>query len=463
MAGALFFCRIAAADDALVVDISNRAYCESVLTEIAAAKDKILVAMYAVYTGDGEADNPARKLLDALIAARKRGVTVKVYLDDSPSSRKGNLAAYKTLAAAGVNAEFIRPDIKMHAKLIVIDDQTTIDGSSNWTRSACLKNYESDLIVRSRQFAQSKQEFFDALAANTQSRRPADDDQGSVAIPREFLAGKRCAALMVANNDCYAFDLYLIFVNEPTELLIDYPGLAKKLGIESSYFQTMLYRAMKRLKNQYRLIDFPERSFSRHLQVKLLPLAGPGFVVPKTYWEYGLDRRLQLKEKFAYLVCLDQQALALPRPVWSASKTDLSKRYHLSVNALGEGLRGLERLDMLEIRESKAQDADLSKRTPNEYALKRLRSPQENALVWQKLKISAGEKRAAAAQAWASQIGEPNNIETVKTFLGFIKKYDLKAIEQGVKIVSGYKNNNPLKNIRFLEGVIKNINAGRQR
>jgi len=47
--------------------------------------------------------------------------------------------------------------------------------------------------------------------------------------------------------------------------------------------------------------------------------------------------------------------------------------------------------------------------------------------------------------------------------LGFIKKYDLKAIEQGVKIVSGYKNNNPLKNIRFLEGVIKNINAGRQR
>jgi hypothetical protein len=40
-----------------------------------------------------------------------------------------------------------------------------------------------------------------------------------------------------------------------------------------------------------------------------------------------------------------------------------------------------------------------------------------------------------------------------------MKLYKPQSIEKGVTLVSRYTNNNPLKNIRFLEGVIKYIGS----
>jgi len=55
----------------------------------------------------------------------------------------------------------------MHAKLIIIYGETTIDGSANWTRSALLKNFESNIVIHPREFAQVKLAFFKELALNT--------------------------------------------------------------------------------------------------------------------------------------------------------------------------------------------------------------------------------------------------------------------------------------------------------
>lgn len=83
----------------------------------------------------------------ALIAAKKRGSTVKVILDRSQYDAKG--AAAGPLFDAGIE---IRMDAKhqiAHNKVICIDGKTLITGSFNFTRQAEVGNAENLLIVQS--------------------------------------------------------------------------------------------------------------------------------------------------------------------------------------------------------------------------------------------------------------------------------------------------------------------------
>ena len=79
----LFFVSPAYSIAPVVTSIDNRAYGNAVLQAIDNAKDSVYVAMYAMYVRYDEPDNPAYKLVEALIAAHGLGVKVTVYLDKS--------------------------------------------------------------------------------------------------------------------------------------------------------------------------------------------------------------------------------------------------------------------------------------------------------------------------------------------------------------------------------------------
>lgn len=442
----------------ITTDISNRSYADSVIKQINSAQKSILIAMYAVYVHDGTTGNPVDGIISALISARKRGVAVQVYLDNSPDSNKGNYQAYQTLSAAGIAVAFINSRIKLHAKLIVIDEAIVIEGSANWTRSALLENFENNTLIRSPESAKTKQSFFDELAKNIEPINPIIIDPNAVKVPAVFLTSDGFAPRMVTGRDPYAFDLYLIFLSDNKKLLIDYPSLIQSLKLKGKYSQNMVYQALQRLKNQYHLIDFTikENTHPKHPQITLVPLTGATVSLPRTYWDYGLNDQLGLNEKFTFLVCLNEQALSIPCPYWSLSEEDLNTKYHLSSRSLSRGLRSLEQQDILEISESEASDSDFTDRTANQYRLKPLISPQEKELLWKQLQENEGKDKVARACAYAAKLGEENNLDTVKAFIRFIKQYQPQAIEKALTLVAGYRNNNPLKNIYYLEEVIKN-------
>lgn len=103
------------------------------------------------------------RLCGALKAAHRRGVRVRVLVDDDQRSASGSKAA--ELAAAGVE---VRDDSKssfkmgggrhadtahltshMHNKFAVVDGgRLLLTGSFNWTTSAVLSNYENVLVLR---------------------------------------------------------------------------------------------------------------------------------------------------------------------------------------------------------------------------------------------------------------------------------------------------------------------------
>jgi len=470
-------------------DISNRAYYPAVLNEINNAKQEIDVAMYAMYVRYAEPDNPAYKLVAALIDAHARGAKVTVYLDKSSINGDGegatssaNDAAYKMLQDAGITVYFVKPEFKLHAKLIVVDRETVIEGSSNWTQKAIDDNFESDTLTRGEDFARQKIEFFTALTGNVVA--PVAPDPAiveKVKIRNSFLENTKLAPQMVRVGSEHAFQLYLWLLRREYEAAksaagsgewhdLGYVEAAQYLGIKvdtvTSNYRNHVRDTLDPLKNEYKLIDYrPDNS--GNLQVRLLDYDDPAkgytpptsgyFNLPLAYWEYGLDKQLRLREKFSYLVSIYEQETARPRLWWRRSLIGLEQKYHINWQEFCDGLRELERQDLIEVHYSRTKGKNYSERDPNEYRVKELIAPKVKEQMWQELGAAEGVEMVKAARQLAVVLNQENNIQTAKDFIRLIKQYTLENVEEAVRRIADYTPDNPRKNIGYIVGVLKQM------
>lgn len=468
-------------------DISGVSYTESVLKELDLAKESIYVAMYTMYARYGERESAVYKLVEALIRASKRGVYVRVYLDKSPvvgndirRLNKANEDAYKMLQEGGVEVYFIKPQLKLHSKLIVIDEETVIDGSANWTEKAFSENKESAEILRGKEFARLKLAQIGELekyAVTPEAPKKALLEK--VRIRNSFLEDSRFGPRMVTDSDEHSFDLYLILLREfkekrNTYIEIDYVKTAKMLGIrvdtgQGSYRRDIRW-VVNNLKEKYGLIaynidekgslrvglldyDYPSKEYSA-------PKSGY-FNVPIAYWEYGLDKELELREKFAYMIAIYEGEIARPREWWHRSLVGLSEKYHIDEWTLSYGLRGVRKLDLLEVRYSRVKGEDYADRKPNEYRLKKLISPYEKEKMWKELEDAYGQDLVKTARGYGTMIDEGNNVQAVRDFIRLIKTYKRENVEEAVKIASELGADNPLRSINYIVGILKRMERER--
>jgi cardiolipin synthase A/B len=108
------------------------------LAAIRAAEHSIDVEMFVLSD---------RLVIEALAAAARRGVRVRVLLDPTQPQ---NAAAMAELQPSGalVRLYLQAGDELLHAKLGIFDRQTVLFGSCNWSRSGFTRNHELDLLVR---------------------------------------------------------------------------------------------------------------------------------------------------------------------------------------------------------------------------------------------------------------------------------------------------------------------------
>lgn len=118
-----------------------------VLKVIASASSDIRLAAYSF-------SSPA--VLAALLAAKQRGVDVRVLADYRRNRKRINLDALDALAGAGIAVRTIDVYAMHHDKYIVVDGQTVQNGSFNYTHDAAVSNSENVLVVwRNALLAQS--------------------------------------------------------------------------------------------------------------------------------------------------------------------------------------------------------------------------------------------------------------------------------------------------------------------
>jgi phosphatidylserine/phosphatidylglycerophosphate/cardiolipin synthase-like enzyme len=116
---------------------------EAIIRELNKAKMTILVQAYSFTSA------PIAK---ALLNAHKRGVKVEVILDKSQRTQKYSSATF--LYNAGIPTKIDAQHAIAHNKVMIIDGETVITGSFNFTKAAEENNAENLLVIRDKKLAE---------------------------------------------------------------------------------------------------------------------------------------------------------------------------------------------------------------------------------------------------------------------------------------------------------------------
>jgi len=100
------------------------------------------------------------RAVEAMVAAKKRGVDVRLITDLKRTEDVKQLTALHTLQLAGIPIRVNQHDGLMHLKQVVIDDEVNVSGSMNHTTSGNRYNDERlDVITDSAITAKAREKF----------------------------------------------------------------------------------------------------------------------------------------------------------------------------------------------------------------------------------------------------------------------------------------------------------------
>ncbi len=114
------------------------------------AKTSVHAVLYRISVYPQYDDSATTELVRALIAAARRGIEVQALIDDCsfyPDSAEANLESAIFLYQSGVDVRLDDPDVTTHAKLLVIDGETVVLGSTNWNYYSVEKNIEANVAL----------------------------------------------------------------------------------------------------------------------------------------------------------------------------------------------------------------------------------------------------------------------------------------------------------------------------
>ncbi len=126
------------------VCFSPRGECTSaIIKELGKANNSILVQAYSFTSAS---------IAEALLSAFNRGVKVEVILNNRRKTEKSSKATF--FFEAGIPTRIDAAHKIAHNKMMVIDGETVITGSFNFTNAAEKKNAENLLMIHDRKLAE---------------------------------------------------------------------------------------------------------------------------------------------------------------------------------------------------------------------------------------------------------------------------------------------------------------------
>lgn len=133
----------------------NGACLPKVIKAISNASSSIFVLGYSF---------TSQPITKALIAAKNRGLKVRIVLDHSQRSQRSqkySKESVQSLINAGIDLKFDHSVKIAHNKVIIIDNSKVLTGSYNWTYSAEYKNAENIVFIESDPIAKKYTEYFE--------------------------------------------------------------------------------------------------------------------------------------------------------------------------------------------------------------------------------------------------------------------------------------------------------------
>ncbi len=453
-------------------NLSSQKYFGSTLKEIDASKSSIVMVMYFVSIIPNQPDSQPNQLVNALIRAKDRGVSVKVILDqninfeaesseDAVTSNK-NRQAYELLKKNNVPVFFDTSDIYTHSKTIIIDSETVILGSTNWSKAALTRNNETSVLIRSKEFALDL--LNDLSKIQIQENIPAILTP-SVSISKDIISNKKMLSEMASQSDERAFDTYLYLLkeydgNKEGKISIKYDNLAKSLGMNRMTvedYRRQITKTLEKLDEKYKLITFQKPDRNQNAEVKLKPEASSQKLdIPTTFWRYDWNKTLPFSAKVMYLINLSYTESS-PQNRFSISREKLSKIHGISESFISEGNQALRKLNLLDIQYSDLEGLKFDERKPNTYTLQELYNPEDLKKELSILEQKHGQQKLDRAVKTASLVFEENNLKTIQTLIDLENQYGQEIVQEAANKISEKNPDNPKRSAGYLINTIKSM------
>ncbi len=338
--------------EARVRDISGRGYEPAVIELLDGAKESIAVSMYNISLGT-KTRNPVRLLLNDLLEARDRNVSVTLYLNtrfrdvDKEKVRLIENPELKRLEDAGCIIHLMPATRRLHDKLIIVDSRYVVEGSTNWSISALRDNFESATLIDSPDLAKIKLLRLKFLPVFTEPHPEflyTENIAETIDIPKTLLEDKGYFSRMLTGQDKRVLDLYLILlahsqaINEQ-EFFIDLESMGLSLGMPDSWTDTAIrrqvIRSLKRIESRYELISV--RFFhGRDAWVELKDVSGDIFSISS-----GLIKPSERSMRLKFLLIIRAFLEANGEKIDSLSASELAQRFNVSRRTISDALREL--------------------------------------------------------------------------------------------------------------------------
>lgn len=458
------------ASKADVEKLSNPDYFPAVDKVLKEAKKSIFLVMYYIDYRKNEPESKVSILVDDLVRAKDRGVNVKVILDQTVVFRRTetggkkmvkeekNRRAFNYLKAKGVDVLHDNLEIYTHGKCIVIDGETVILGSHNWTKNSLLRSNEYSILIKSKELAESLLLDFGKIQIDYEASSKELEEY--VSFSKDILINVLSG--FVSNSNDYCWDVYLYLIGScelgvqsefEYKKVAEYFGLDKRMS-EEDYREMLGYQTLKELQEKYGLVEYMPIK-GQNAKVVLKDQTGEKFEIPKKFWDYGWDKRLSLSGQFCYFVNLIEGGQS--HNPWSMSKENLIKKYNVGKERISEGMAKLRHWNLVEIEYG---DIDFGKgygrRMPNRYRLKDLYKIEDFNGELKKLYEKYGEKKVEEASELAKIIFSENNLVDVEEIIRMANEYGTSRVGQAFKVISNRSEDNPKRSMAYIKGILRN-------
>lgn len=147
-----------------ILILRNSFYVQKILKLIRGAKKNIRICMSECeYSKDSE--NIVSIILQEVVNQARRGISVEFILDQGThlESVKKNRSAKDFLYFNGINIYEDAKDIQTRYNMLIVDDFTSVIGSTVWTEESINKNEELELWIEGEAFAKALLKRFNSI------------------------------------------------------------------------------------------------------------------------------------------------------------------------------------------------------------------------------------------------------------------------------------------------------------
>ena len=487
-------------NDLILLDENN--YFSQLIKSIQNAKTSIHVLLYKIELNPKKTYTPTYKVLHGLINAHKRGVKVKVILDQNFSDtvdKKGkrkttiqrkNMSAANFLSQAGIEVSFDTVTRSTHAKIVIIDNKLTILGSQNWTNAPPSKADQVSCLIKSTPIAHEFIEYISKIElASSKHKKDIYDEDLVLRLPWKFFynykdspykpISKTAPGSKLFTSQAHkTLNLYLLLLQEwdgstNGEVKIDYEKLAKEMGYTRShikdkdtkfykqYYYKRIAKLLRKLDKRYGLIRYNDKKDL----VQLLGYEHPrpyqepfdDYVkIPITFWKYNWHNSLSFNAEYLYFINLLEKQRSDVWPRWYRSQEDISKMYGINPISIIRGQKELRRYDLIEMEGDPWKPGKaFSDRLANRYFVNELLPPSEIERRWQELAKKYGKEKLKKARKLADKLNEPNDHQVAEQFMQIMEIYNetnvIRATAETIKLAQ----NNPKRNIGYVIQILR--------